>query len=75
MEVPGIRVQLELQLMVYTTATARQDLSHICDLHYSSQEHQILIRLSEARNWTHNLIATGQIRFHCSTMGTPDFAF
>ena len=32
----------------YTTATATQDLSHICDLHQSSQQHQSLNPLSEA---------------------------
>ena len=26
-------IKLELQLLAYTTATAMQDLSHVCDLH------------------------------------------
>ena len=42
MEVPRLRVQSELQLLVYTTATERQDPSHICDLHRSSQQCRIL---------------------------------
>ena len=33
MEVPGLAVKSELQLLAYATAT--QDLSHICDLHHS----------------------------------------
>ena len=42
MEVPRIGVKSELQLPAYTTATAMQDPSCICDLHHSSQECQIL---------------------------------
>ena len=33
MEVPGLVVESELQLLAYTTATATGDLSHICNLH------------------------------------------
>ena len=36
MEVPRLGVELELQLLAYTIATAMLDLSHICDLHCSS---------------------------------------
>ena len=36
----------------YTTATATPDLSHICDLHHSSQQRQILNPLKEARDRT-----------------------
>ena len=36
MEIPRLRVQSELRLPAYTTATATWDLSHICDLHRSS---------------------------------------
>ena len=31
MEVPRLGVKLELQLLAYTTATAMQDPSYICD--------------------------------------------
>ena len=41
MEVPRLGAESELQLQAYTTATATQDLGHICDLHLSSQQHQI----------------------------------
>ena len=37
----------------YTTATAMPDLSSICNLHHSSQKHQILNPLSRARDQTH----------------------
>ena len=50
MEVPRLGIQLELQLLAYTTATATWDLSLVCDLHHSSQQHWILNPLSEARD-------------------------
>jgi len=50
MEVLGLGVKLELQLLAYTTATATQDLSHIFDLYHSSRQHWILNPLSGARD-------------------------
>ena len=50
MEVPRLEAELELQLPAYTTATATQDLSRICDLHHISQQRWILNLLSEARD-------------------------
>ena len=70
-EVPRLRVESEPQLPAYTTATAMQDLSHVCDLHHISQQRQILKPLSEARDGTCNLTVPSLIRFHCATMGTP----
>ena len=70
MEVPRLGVQLELQLLTYTTATATPDLSSVCDLH-SSQQCWILNPLSEARDRACHLIVPSQIHFHCATMGTP----
>ena len=75
MEVPRLGVQLELQLPVCTTATATQDLSCICDLHYSSQQCRILNPLSEARDRTCNLMVPSWIRFCCTTMGTLFLCF
>ena len=46
MEVPGVGVELELQLPAYTTATP--DLSSICDPHCTMLQCQILNSLSEA---------------------------
>ena len=36
MEVPRLGVESELQLLAYTTATATQDPTRICDLYHSS---------------------------------------
>ena len=46
MKVPRLGGELELQLMAFATVTATQDPSHICDLHCSSWQHQILNPLS-----------------------------
>ena len=61
MEVPRLVVESELQLLAYATATARQDLSRICDLHHSSWQHWIPHPLTKARDRTHVLIDT--VRF------------
>ena len=71
MEVPRLGISSELQLLAYTTATATQDLSHVCDLHNSSQQCQTLNPLSEARDRTCNLSVPSWIHFHCTTTGTP----
>ena len=52
MEVPMLGVESELQLPAYTTATATWDLSRVCDLHHSSEQHQILNPLSKAKDQT-----------------------
>ena len=71
MEVPRLGVESEIQLPVYTTVTATQDLSHICILHHSSWQHWILGPLSEARDQTHILIDTSLVRYLWVTTGTP----
>ena len=73
MEFLRLGVELELQLLAYTTATATWDRSHICELHHSSRQRWIHNPLSKARDQTHILMDTSQIRFHCATTGTPDF--
>ena len=50
MEVPRLGVKLEPQLLAYTTATATQDPSHVCDLYHSSEQCWILNPLSKARD-------------------------
>ena len=40
-------------------------------LRHSSQQHQILNSLSEARDRTSNLMVPSWIRFHCTMIGTP----
>ena len=71
MEVPGPGVESELQLPAYTTATATQDPSRVCNLCYSSRQHRIPNPLTEARDWTRILMDASWIRFCCTTMGTP----
>ena len=50
MEIPRLRVESEMQLPAYATATATWDLSRVCDLYHSSQQCQIPDPLSEARD-------------------------
>ena len=71
MEVPGLGVELELQLPAYTTTVAAWDLSHICNLHHSSQQCWITNPLSKTRAQTHILMDSSWICFHCATTGTP----
>ena len=71
MEVPRLGVESELLLLAYTTATATQDPSHICDPHHSSQQRWILNPLSEARNRACNLMVPSWICFCCARTGTP----
>ena len=47
MEVPRLGAELELQPPVYTTATARRDLRHVCNLHHNLLQCWILNPLSE----------------------------
>ena len=61
MEVPGPGVKLEPQLLAYIRATAMPDPSHICDLHHSSWQCQILNPLSEARDRICVLVDISQV--------------
>ena len=56
---------------LYTPATAVQDLNRVYHLLHSSQQHQILNLLSEARDGTHNFMVTSWIHFCCTTTGIP----
>ena len=58
MEIPRLGAESELQLPACSTATATQVLSHICNLHQSSQQCWILNLLSEARGRTCVLMDT-----------------
>ena len=53
MEVPGLGVELELQLQAYAIAMGSLGQSCIFDLHHSLWQHQILNPLNEARDGTH----------------------
>ena len=61
MEVSSLGVESELELLAYTTAIALPDLSHICDLHHSSQQRQIPNPLSKATDRTRILMDASQI--------------
>ena len=62
-------------MLLYTTATATWNLSHICNLPHSSRQCRILNPVSEARDQTLILMDTSHIRFCCATVGTPTFYF
>ena len=64
MDVPRLGIESELQLLAYTTVTARQDLSHVCDLHQSSQQHQLLNPLNEARHPNCILMDISRVCYH-----------
>ena len=70
MEVPRLGVKSELQLPAYTTATATQDPSRICNLHHSSWQCWMLDPLSEARDQARILMDTSRICFLWATKGT-----
>ena len=67
MEVLRLGVELELELLAYTTATATWNLSHVCSLHHSSQHLWIFNPLSEARDWTRILMDPSHIYYHWTT--------
>ena len=50
MEVLGLGVESELQLLAYATTTATPNLSCICDLYHSLWQRRILNPLSKARD-------------------------
>ena len=61
MEVSRLGVKSELQFLAFTTATAMRDLSQVCNLHYSSQQRQILNPWNKAKDWTCILMDASQI--------------
>ena len=64
MQVLRLEVESELQLLAYTTATATQDPSHICNLHRSSRQRQILNPLGKAWDGTCIRTDTSQVHYH-----------
>ena len=71
MKVPrlGVKLELELQLQAYTTATAKLDPS--LDLCFSSMATKILSLLSKASDETCILMDVSQVCYLWATMGTP----
>ena len=53
---PGQGSNRSCSCQAYATATPTQDPIHVCNLHHSSQQRWILNPLSEARDWTPNLM-------------------
>ena len=74
MEVSNLGVESELQPLA-TPQPQRADVSHVCNLHHSSQATPDLNQVSEARDWTFILMNTSQIRFCWATTGTLGNAF
>ena len=60
-EVPRLQGELELKLLVYVTATAMWDPSHICNLYQSSRQCWILSPLSKARDRIYILMDTSWV--------------
>ena len=58
---PRLRVESELQPPTYTTATATQDPSRVCDPPHSSRQRRILNPLSQAREQTRILMDTTRV--------------
>ena len=71
MEVLRLGDKLE-HMRAYTTVTAVQDLSHVCNLYHSLWQCQILNPLSQDRDRTCILMDTSRIPYCCTTTGTPD---
>ena len=55
------RLGVELELQPPATATATWDLSHVCDLHHSSRQPQILNLLRRARVQSHVFMDTSWV--------------
>ena len=69
MEVRRLGVKLKQKLPGYTTSIATQDPSHVCDLHHSSWQWQILNPLIRVRNQIHIPMDPSQISFRCTHKG------
>ena len=74
MEVPRLRAESELQLPAYTTATAMQEPSRVCDLHHSSWQRWIVYPLSEAGDQTRILVDPSRVHNPLSHNGNSLFS-
>ena len=75
MEVPKLRVKLELWLPAYTTATATWDLRWVCNPHHSSWKRRILNPLSKAKDRTRILMDTSWVHNPLSHNGNSPNCF
>ena len=65
------RGPIEPQRPADATATTTQDPSHVCDLHHTSQQCQILNPLSKAGDQTCVLVDTSLVHYCWAAVGTP----
>ena len=70
MEVPGLGIELELQLPAYTKPQQCQIWATSATSTTAHDHTRIFNPLREAWDRTCNLMVPGQIHFHCTTMGT-----
>ena len=75
MEFPRLRVESELQLPAYTTATAIPDPSHVFNLCHSLWQLRILNTLNETRDRTHILSETTSGSYLLSHNGKCSLSF
>ena len=73
MEVPRLGVELELQLLAYTIATAMGDPGHICDIHHSPQRpnpltHWVRPGIEPTSSWI-------LLHYCWAMMGTPENSY
>ena len=71
MEFPRLRGWIGAAAISLCHSTATQDLSHVCDLHHSSQQCQMLNTLRKARARTLILMDTSWVCHHWATTRTP----
>ena len=75
MKGPSLGVELQLQLLTYTEATAVGDLSCVCDLHHSSHQPWIFNPLGKARVRTWVLMDISGVCYHCTMIEMPAHSF
>ena len=64
MEDARLGVESELKLSAHATATAMENLSHVCKLHHSSRQCWTLNPLRKARDQTCVLRVTSQVCYY-----------
>ena len=73
--IPGLVVNLDLQLLAYTTATETLDPSRICDLHRSSRQQWTFNPPSKASDQTRILMDNRQVLNPLSHNGNSTIYF
>ena len=73
MEVPWLRVKLELQLSAVPQPQPRQIQAESATYTTAHSNARSLTPLIEAGDQACVLMCTSSVRFHCTATGTPDF--